>query len=196
MDKLTRDIGEFILKMEGRRDKYGNLIVYKLSKTDGGGTYEVAGINDRYHPKEAKLLKQLIEEKKYKEAEEEAIEYIIKYTNFYKDIHPDIRVMSFLRDCRFNRGPKGSIMMLQHSLKVAQTYKLEIDGDLGENTIKASHKHSAEDLLPRLLLSRQWYERIIVGRNESSEYWSGLTNRWINAFQISMSIGNPYENLK
>lgn len=195
MDNI-RQIGEFIVRMEGRRDSNGNLKVYKLPKSDGGGSYEVAGINDRYHPKEAKILKGLIESKKYKEAEERAIDYILEYTNYYKEIHPDIRVMSFLRDCRFNRGPTGANMILQHSLKVAGTYKLNIDGDIGDRTIEASHKHSAEDLVPRLLLSRQWYERVIVGRDESSEYWSGLTNRWVNAFQVSMSIGNPYVDLK
>jgi hypothetical protein len=35
---------------EGRRDKKGNLSVYALPAGDMGGDYEVAGINDRYHP--------------------------------------------------------------------------------------------------------------------------------------------------
>ncbi len=192
----TREIGEFILRVEGRFDPKGNLLIYKLPKGDGGGKFEIAGINDKYHPTQAKLLKSLIESGKHKEAKESAINYIIEYTNFYKPWHSDIRVQSFLRDCRFNRGPGGAAKILQHSLKVAETYTGEIDGDVGINTITASNKHTAEDLLPRLLLSRQWYERVIVGRNENSEFWSGLTNRWINAFQVSLSIGNPYVDLQ
>jgi hypothetical protein len=193
---ITYEIGKFILQMEGRRDADGNLSVYILPKGDGGGTYEIAGINDKYHPEMALKLKKLIEAKKYLEAEEESIKYIIKYTDFYSPWHPDERVAVFLRDCKFNRGPTGAAKIFQHSLKVAQTYKGLIDGKVGSNTIGAANKHAAEDLLPRLLLSRQWYERVIIGRNETNTFWSGLTNRWINAFQVALSIGNPYNNLQ
>ena len=35
----------------------------------------------------------------------------------------------------------------------------------------------------------------LVGRDESSDFWSGLTNRWVNAMQICLSVGDPYEDL-
>ncbi len=38
------------VEWEGRKDKQGNLAVYKLPSGDMGGNFEVAGINDRYHP--------------------------------------------------------------------------------------------------------------------------------------------------
>jgi len=38
-----------IINFEARRDKRnGHLVVYNLPKNDGGGRYEVAGINERY----------------------------------------------------------------------------------------------------------------------------------------------------
>ena len=49
-----------IIDFEARRDAKGRLQVYKLPAGDGGGTYEVAGINDRYHPVEAAHLAQLV----------------------------------------------------------------------------------------------------------------------------------------
>lgn len=195
MENLTWEIGEFIVNMEGRRDDNENLEVYYLDADDGGGEYEVAGINEKYHPEEAKILKELIENKQYKTAENRAIQYIIDYTAVYQPWHTDIRVSVFLRDCRFNRGPTGAAKMLQYALKVAGSYKGEIDGKVGNNTINAAKIHAAEDLIPRLLLSRQWYEREIVKRDETSKYWSGLVNRWINTLQVALSIGNPYSNI-
>jgi hypothetical protein len=56
------------LDSEARRDKQGNLRVYNLPAADGGGSYEVAGINDRYHPEAASKLKQLIGDGKQQEA--------------------------------------------------------------------------------------------------------------------------------
>lgn len=193
---ITREIGKFIVKMEGRRDSNGNLTIYKLPSGDGGGDFEIAGINDKYHFGEAMKLKKMIEEGKFEEAENEAIDYIIKYTNFHQDWHIDERVQVFLRDCRFNRGPTGAAKIFQHALKVANTYKGDIDGIVGPKTIEAASLHTAEDLLPRLLLSRQWYERVRIRRDENNTFWGGLTNRWVNAFQVALSIGNPYADLQ
>jgi hypothetical protein len=44
---------------EGRKDKQGNLAVYKLPSGDMGGNFEVAGINDRYHPEAFKAISSL-----------------------------------------------------------------------------------------------------------------------------------------
>ncbi|MBB4379745.1 hypothetical protein SAMN05216573_11638 [Bradyrhizobium sp. Rc3b] len=50
-----------ILSFEARRDKQGRLTIYRLPADDGGGAYEVAGINERFHPEEARMLADLIE---------------------------------------------------------------------------------------------------------------------------------------
>ncbi|NDD57299.1 MAG: hypothetical protein EBZ44_06235, partial [Verrucomicrobia bacterium] len=47
------------VKWEGRTDRQGNLVVYNLPSGDEGGTYEVAGINDKFHPGEARRLANL-----------------------------------------------------------------------------------------------------------------------------------------
>lgn len=53
-------IAKFILDAEARRDDHGHLAVYRLPAGDGGGTYEVAGINDRYDHDEAEKLREII----------------------------------------------------------------------------------------------------------------------------------------
>ena len=53
---LRRAMAKAIVDFEARRDARGRLAVYRLPAGDGGGSYEVAGINDRYHPTEAAHL--------------------------------------------------------------------------------------------------------------------------------------------
>ena len=50
-----------IVEFEARRDAKGRLAVYALPAGDGGGRYEVAGINDRYHKAEVDHVVALIE---------------------------------------------------------------------------------------------------------------------------------------
>lgn len=187
-----RELGQFIVNKEGRRDSKGRLTYYNLPRGDGGGSYEVAGINVKYHPQKARELKALIVAGKHQQAEDAAIEYIIEYTRKVADWHPDIRVACYLRDIAFNRGPTGAAKILQHALVTAGTLSGGIDGIVGPKTKAAASKHAAEDLLLRLVLSRQWYEREVVGRSESSKFWSGLLNRWIDAVQLCLQVGDPY----
>ncbi|MGT2504264.1 hypothetical protein ACVOMS_32410 [Bradyrhizobium guangxiense] len=70
-----------ILSFEARRDKQGRLTIYKLPAEDGGGAYEVAGINERFHPEEARMLADLIEAGHFQEAERAACEIIATYTD-------------------------------------------------------------------------------------------------------------------
>jgi hypothetical protein len=69
-----------ILNFEARRDSEGHIMVYNLPSADGGGSYEVAGINQRYHPEEAAKLREMIENCQYSEAEQYACAY-------YRSIH-------------------------------------------------------------------------------------------------------------
>lgn len=90
------------VNLEARRDKLGNVAVYKLPSGDMGGTYEVAGINDRYHPGEARRLANLPPEQR----EIEAARYIRKYTAPIVDKMPD-EMKAFVQDMAFNRGAGG-----------------------------------------------------------------------------------------
>lgn len=193
---VVKTWAKWVIDAEGRRDSAGKLIVYALPDGDGGGKYEVAGINDRYHPEKALRLAALINSGKADEAEIEAREYIIQYTKAAEAWHPDDRVDAFLKDCAFNRGPTGAATILQMALSGAGTYAGAIDGKVGPGTLAAAKQHSAEDLILRLLLARQAYERLEAKRDESSRFWTGLVNRWVNCGQLCLSVGNPTKNMQ
>ena len=164
-----------IVNYEARRDKLGRLKVYPLPKGDGGGTYEVAGINDRYHPQEAKELADLIRAGKFEDAENKAVEVIAEYTDVAGRWVSSPGISFFLRDCVFNRGHRGAAIILQRAVGV------KTDGIIGSDTLNATSALEPIKLLVKLRSAREWYERNYVHRDESSKFWKGLVNRWNNA---------------
>ena len=70
-----------IVELKARRNPKGRLAVYELPAGDGGGRYEVAGINDRYHKAEVDHVVDLIKAGKQDEAETYVAEFIAKYTD-------------------------------------------------------------------------------------------------------------------
>jgi len=74
---------------------------------------------------------------------------------------------------------------LQHALG------LNTDGKVGPQTLAALRAAEAnpQQLLSNLRSSREWYERTVVGRNEQSQFWNGLVNRWNNAYTDAKSFG-------
>lgn len=175
-------MARFIVNAEARHDKNGRLAVYKLPSADGGGTFEVAGINDRYHPLEANTLRDLIQQGHCDDAEELAVMHIAEYTDVVTKwtTHPAIE--AYLRDCAFNRGPKGALRILQLAVKVAD------DGKYGPMT-KAAITQAIENpaaLLKALRAARERYERRIappVGAR--AKFWNGLQNRWNSALAFA-----------
>lgn len=173
-------MAEFILNSEARRDKQGNLKVYNLPAADGGGSYEVAGINDRYHPEAAKKLKELIDDGKQFEAEQYIKSYLLDYTNVVANWTRNPAIEAFLRDTAFNRGAKGALRILQIALGVPD------DGKWGPVTMGAMEKHTTSELLDKLRKAREAYElRIAPPVGARKQFWVGLQNRWDNALKFS-----------
>lgn len=171
-DRRTR-MGRIILGFEARRDAQGRLAVYKLPANDGGGTYEVAGINDRYHPAQASALRALIQAGKYDEAEASAVEFMVKYTDAAAGWTTNAGVEFFLRDCIFNRGPTGAAKILQMALGVG------VDGAIGQATRDALSKAEPGALLEKLRAARERYEDQVAGPRPNLR--AGLVNRWNKA---------------
>jgi lysozyme family protein len=166
-------MGRVILSFEARRDAQGHLAVYKLPANDGGGTYEVAGINDRYHPEQASQLRTLIQAGRFDEAEATAIDYMVKYTDVAAGWTTNAGVEFYLRDCCFNRGPGGAAKILQIALGVP------VDGSVGTDTREALSKAAPGALLDQLRAAREHYEdQVAPGRPNLRQ---GLINRWNKA---------------
>ncbi|MEM9763962.1 MAG: hypothetical protein AAF968_15890 [Pseudomonadota bacterium] len=174
-------MAEAILTFEARRDRNGHLEVYRLPPGDGGGRYEVAGINERYHKDEADHLVSLIEAGRHDEAEAFATEFIANYTDAVDRWCATSAVESYLRDCFFNRGPGGAAWIVQKAVNVVTDRAV---GPITRGAIRAA-ENDPEALLSRLRKTREIYERQIVGRNESSRFWRGLVNRWDNALDVA-----------
>lgn len=169
---MRRRMAKAIIDFEARRVN-GKLAVYRLPSNDGGGAYEVAGINDRYHPEQAAKLRALIEAGKHDEAELAAADYLIAYTNVAAGWTPHAGVEFYLRDCVFNRGPKGAARILQRGLGV------EDDGEIGPTTRAAMDRLTADEILTKVRAGREDYERNVVGFR--ANFWRGLVNRWDKA---------------
>jgi lysozyme family protein len=190
-----QEMGLAIVEFEGRY-KDGKLQVYHLPAGDGGGAYEIAGINDRYHPSMAGKLRGMIQNGEHTKAEKEAASYIEEYTRPVLKFFPDAETADanpaiefVLRDTAFNRGVKGAATVLQIALGMTA-----IDGVVGSLTHREFARQlkdlGPEHLLRRLTQARQTYERTSYpwkksARDESSKFWKGLNSRWAKAHQVA-----------
>jgi hypothetical protein len=188
-------MGKAIVEFEGRYSD-GKLQHYKLPPGDGGGRGEVAGINEKYHPKEYAKLRGLIEGGAHQEAEHEAARYIEECTRDVCSFFPSPQsaeenpaIEFVLRDTAFNRGMKGAATVLQIALGMS-----DIDGVVGPIT----HREFARQLddpgpavvLRAITAARETYERNVYAwkpnaRDESSKFWKGLSNRWAKAHKVA-----------
>lgn len=177
-DSVRMKTARFIMDREARRDREGRLKVYKLPFADGGGTFEVAGINDRYHMTVAHRLRDLISRGAHPTAEREAVEFIAEYTDIVTRWVKLTAAEAFLRDCCFNRGPKGALRILQLAVGVAD------DGKFGPLTRAAIKERSQQpdQLLDALRSARERYEhRVAPPVGARAKFWAGLVNRWNKA---------------
>ena len=172
-----------IVDWEARRDSKGRIAIYKLPGNDGGGSYEVAGINEKYHSEQAKKLADLINANKHAQAESLAAEYIAQYTDSVAKITKNAGTEAFLRDTAFNRGPTGAVKILQVAMNVSVTGKL---GDDTRAAFERLEKDTPVELLQRLRNAREEYERKYIGYR--ANFWPGLTNRWNNAHLFALEL--------
>ena len=176
-NSVRLEMVQFIVDYEARRGADGKVIVYKLPRGDGGGRFEVAGINERYHRAEAVRLRRIIKAGDPDRAEREAVKYIAGKTDFPARVAKTKSIKFLLRDIAWNRGPTGAVRTLQIALKVP------VDGKIGPQTRGALE---AAETNPMALISairsaRETYERRWAGRDETNEFWDGLVNRWNKA---------------
>lgn len=170
-----------IIGNEARRDKQGNLSIYKLPAGDGGGTHEIAGINNGSHPAEYARLETLVKAGKHAEAEQEAKRYILQYTQPVGNILQTAGVASsgidyFLRDMYFNGGEYGAVRVIHRALGVEDSKKFNADTvEAIKNYLKT---HTEQQLLERLKNARErLYKSIAANNPDKRQFLSGWLNR-------------------
>ena len=163
---------------EGRKDRQGNLMVYDLPSGDMGGSFEVAGINNRYHPEMAEQLKNMAP----LERGPAAAAYIAEYTSPLTSRLPE-PYRPFFQDLAFNRGMGGATRFLQRALGVPD------DGVLGPKTLAALEGKDPTEVMRGVSVEQFAYEKSLAARDPSrNKFLRGLQNRIVNRFRL---FGSP-----
>ena len=164
---------------EGRKDNQGNLAVYKLPSGDQGGSYEVAGINDRYHPEAFKRISALPPQERAKAA----AEYIQGYTAPLVEKLPQA-LQPFTQDLAFNRGLGGATKYIQQGLN-ALGQKVAVDGGIGPKTLQAINQVEPRSLMREASKAQLDDEYRRASEDpERKKFIGGLENRIRNRLAI------------
>ena len=160
------------VEWESRKDKQGNLAVYKLPSGDMGGNYEVAGINDKYHPEAFKAISSLPPQ----ERASAAAEYIQGYTAPLVERLPQA-LQPFTQDMAFNRGLGGATKYLQQGLNTLGM-SVKVDGGMGPKTLKAINQVNPRALMQAASQAQLDDEYRMAEKNpDRKKFISGLEAR-------------------
>jgi len=160
------------VEWESRKDKQGNLAVYKLPSGDMGGNYEVAGINDRYHPEAFKAISSLPPQ----ERASAAAEYIQGYTAPLVERLPQA-LQPFTQDMAFNRGLGGATKYLQQGLNTLGM-NVKVDGGMGPKTLEAINQVNPKALMQAASKAQLDDEYRMAQKNpDRKKFLNGLESR-------------------
>ena len=160
------------VEWEGRKDGQGNLAVYKLPSGDMGGNYEVAGINDRYHPEAFKAISSLPPQ----ERASAAAEYIQGYTAPLVERLPQA-LQPFTQDMAFNRGLGGATKYLQQGLNTLGM-NVKVDGGMGPKTLEAINQVNPRALMQAASKAQLDDEYRMAEKNpDRKKFLNGLESR-------------------
>jgi lysozyme family protein len=147
-----------------------------------GGKFEVAGINDRYHPEAFKAISSLPAE----ERAEAAAEYIRSYTAPFVSQLPK-PMQPFAQDLAFNRGMGGAARYIQQGLR-SLGQNVAVDGKLGPKTMAAINSVQPRALMQAASEAQRNDEYAKARANPARKaLLPGLENRIRNRFSI---LGN------
>ena len=181
--------GRAIVDLEARRDADGTLKIYRLPENDGGGKYEIAGINDRYHPEALADLRAMQPDRRDTYAARYIEEYTLRYTKL-DEVRIKHGTRFFVLDTTFNRGPGGSAWIVQDALR-SMGCNVRRDGKWGpktRGTLEKADRETPSLLLQKLRDSRERYEREKVGYR--SNFWKGLATRWNKVHEIAEGMNS------
>jgi hypothetical protein len=168
---------------ESRKDNYGNPKIYELPSGDMGGRYEVAGINDRYHPEAYKRISSLPPERRA----EAAAQYIVDYTAPLVSKLPQ-PIQPFAQDMAFNRGMGGATKYIQQGLN-SLGVRVAVDGKLGPKTLSAINSVQPQALM-RAASDAQLQDeyRKAQANPDRKSLLNGLENRIRNRLALLGSV--------
>lgn len=157
---------------EARKDKQGNVQVYKLPEGDMGGNFEVAGINDKYHPEAFKTISSLPPQ----DRAQAAAKYVTQYTQPFVSKLPQA-IQPFAQDMAFNRGAGGATKYLQQGLNTLGM-NVKVDGGMGPQTLAAINQVDNRALMQAASKAQLDDEYRMAQRNPArKKFIGGLESR-------------------
>ena len=167
------------IDFEARKDKQGNVQVYKLPAGDMGGNFEVAGINEKYHPDAFKRISSLPAQ----ERAQAAAQYVKEYTSPFVSKLPQA-VQPFAQDLAFNRGMGGATKYIQQGLN-ALGQRVAVDGGLGPKTLQAINQVDPKALMRAASQAQLEDEYRMAQRNPArKKFIGGLESRIRNRLAL------------
>jgi hypothetical protein len=164
---------------EARKDRQGNVQVYKLPVGDMGGNFEVAGINDKYHPDAFKRISSLPAQ----ERAQAAAQYVKEYTSPFVSKLPQA-VQPFAQDLAFNRGLGGATKYIQQGLNTLGQ-RVAVDGGLGPKTLQAINQVDPRALMRAASQAQLEDEYRMARRNPArKKFIGGLEKRIRNRLAL------------
>lgn len=187
---MDRDIIDFIISHEARLDSAGHLRVYQLPPGDGGGSYEVAGVCDKFHPELAARLKSLVEGGYHEAALQEVRTHVAAIIAPVAMLHRDQSANWFMCDLCYNRGETGAKLIAQRALKSMGLYAGGLDGVWGPKSQKgfAAEEASGPELVPRLFAAWIDYEHEAKHRYLGNPFWQGLLTRRVDLLRFTLNF--------
>lgn len=174
-----QDFADFMFQSEARMSD-GKLQVYTPPSGDGGGSYEVAGITQKYQPQEAARLKALIDSGRNDEAAAAAKDFYRQRAAPFTSLTQDRGLQLQLADTVHHRGEGGLRRVLQRATGSDSRDYGELIGGLSER----------KDALDAFHQARQDYEweEVDRGRASRKKFRNGLQNRFNNADAAARSF--------
>jgi len=160
------------INWEARRDKQGNLAVYDIPSGDYGGTREVAGITDKYHPEAFKRISALPPAQR----EKASADYVLEYTAPIANLVPE-PLKAQAVDLGFNRGPGGYTTLVQQGLNTLDI-PVKVDGAFGRKTLDAMNQVDPEQLINATEDAYLRKERAMAEADPNrAKLYQGIVNR-------------------
>lgn len=160
------------INWEARRDKQGNLAVYDIPSGDYGGTREVAGITDKYHPEAFKRIAALPPGQR----EQASTDYVLEYTAPIANLVPE-PLKAQAVDLGFNRGSGGYTTLVQQGLNTLGI-PVKVDGAFGRKTLDAMNQVDPEQLINATEDAYLRKERTMAEADPNrAKLYQGIVNR-------------------
>jgi hypothetical protein len=171
-EPLNQWVANNTINWEARRDKQGNLAVYDIPSGDYGGTREVAGITDKYHPEAFKRISALPPAQR----EKASADYVLEYTAPIANLVPE-PLKAQAVDLGFNRGPSGYTTLVQQGLN-ALGVPVKVDGAFGKKTLEAMNQVDPEQLINATEDAYLRKERTMAEADPNrAKLYQGIVNR-------------------